>query len=128
MRKVAVSLFGIAAAALGAVALSAEPLKLSGTATDGFGDRSAVQGDRGKMLAALVPAGDAVRRPSETKAVGIAQAAPTADRAVPPAPDASKPTAVDDGEDPDGPGDDADRPGEVDDDEAGAPDDGEDAD
>jgi hypothetical protein len=121
MRKVVVTSLGIAAAALGAVALSAEPLQLSGSATDGSGDRSAVQGDSGKMLAALVPGGDAVRKPSATTAVGIAQAAP-------PAPDPSKPSAVDDGEDPDGPGDDADRPGDVDDDNADAPDDGEDAD
>jgi hypothetical protein len=102
MKKVLISSCGIAAATLGAIALSAEPWKISETAIDGV-----------VRVAQAAPSAD--------------QAAPPAGQAAPPAPDPGKPSAFDDPEDPDYPGDDADRPVELDDNRPGAPDDGEDA-
>jgi hypothetical protein len=90
MKKVLISSCGIAAATLGAVALSADPLQISGTATN----------DAVRIAQAAPPADPTV---------------PPAGQTAPPALDPSRPIAFDDPEDPDGPGEDADRPGAFDD-------------
>jgi hypothetical protein len=81
MKEVLVASCGIAAAALGAIALSAEPLKMSRTVTDVF------RVDAGEG------AGD--RKPSEAAGIRIAQAAPPAGQPVPPAVEPGKPSADD---------------------------------
>ena len=112
MRKVLVSSCGIATAALGAVALSAAPLKITGTVTEVFGDRSVLQGatNAGRIAQATPPAAEPGQPPADPNG----QAPPTGP---------TSQAAADDPEDDDGPADDADdRPGEADDDRDGVDD------
>jgi hypothetical protein len=106
MKKVLLTSCGIAAAALGGVALSAEPLRLGGTVADMTVDRMAQAAPpAGQPAPAVVEPG----RPPADDPNG--QAAPANQR--------RQATPADDW---DGPGDDADRPGEIDDDRHGVDD------
>jgi hypothetical protein len=123
MRKALVSSCGIAAAALGAAALSAEPLKIvGGKAIDLFGDRSAVQGesDAVRLAQAAPPPSEPGKRRADDPNGQAPPAGPNGQ--VPPAGPSGQ-AAADDPEDSDGPGDDADdRRGEPDDDRDGVDD------
>jgi hypothetical protein len=123
MGKALVASCGIAAAALGTAALSAEPLNIGGTATDLFGNRS-----NGLRLAqAAPPANEPAKKALADDPNG--QAGPARPNGQAASPDQAAPSnqsgqaAASDPEDADGPGDDDDdEGGERDDDRNGVDD------
>ena|SRR5919108_4056059 len=98
MKTVLASSLGIAAAALCAGALSAEPAKNNGALTDVIGDRSVVQGStEGERLT-----GEGDRKPNEMNAIRMAQVgSPAAGNTIAQADDAEDDDADDDRDDDD---------------------------
>jgi hypothetical protein len=131
MRKALVSSCAVAVAALGAAALSAEPLMIGGTATNPFGGSVRLaQAAQPATEPGKPPANEPGKKPPADDPNGQAAPAPPNGQAAPPdqsgqaaPPNQSGQAAASDPEDADGPGDDDDdRRGERDDDRNGVDD------